>query len=244
MPLPPKLQAGNSINNETFLSESNGLADFGIRTNNEGKIDNSLIGGDFSHYYTKDEIDNLLLTDESCFTFSDGTITDYICTVSVIIIPPTIGGEAVTNIESNAFNNNQLTSVTIPDSVTSIGEYAFYNNNLTSVTIGNSVESIGDYAFSDNKLSSVTIPDSVTSIGEGVFSGNDLTSVTIPDSVTSIERSVFYDNKLTSVTIPDSVTSIGYYAFQSNDLTSVSIKSGTSYSTSSFDPSCTVTLRP
>jgi len=48
--------------------------------------------------------------------------------------------------------------------ITSIGESAFANNQLTSVTIPNSITSI-DGAFSNNQLTSVAIPNSVTSIG-------------------------------------------------------------------------------
>ncbi|MCL2381237.1 MAG: leucine-rich repeat domain-containing protein, partial [Treponema sp.] len=48
-----------------------------------------------------------------------------------------------TSIGPDAFANNQLTSVVIPDSVTSIGWAAFANNQLTSVTIPNGATSIG-----------------------------------------------------------------------------------------------------
>jgi len=167
-------------------------------------------------------------TDESCFTFSAGTITEYdevTCGLEVAI-PSTIGGV----------------------SVTSIGDYAFYYNNLTSITIPNSVTSIRYYAFGFNNLTSVTIPNSVTSIGVVAFSTNNLTSVTIPDSVTSIGNSSFSHNNLTSITIPNSVTSIPSWAFYSNPLTSASLKTGTSYQ-NSFPASCTVgngciTFRP
>ena len=54
---------------------------------------------------------------------------------------------------SSAFQNNQLTSVTIPDSVTSIGNYAFQNNQLTSVTIPDSVTSLGIQTFANNPAS-------------------------------------------------------------------------------------------
>jgi len=140
---------------------------------------------------------------DSCFNFDSGTgtITDYYdyegnnnsnpaCTREVII-PSTIGGNPVTIIGDGAFNENQLTSVTIPNSVTSIGEMAFFSNQLTSLTIGNSVTSIGEMAFGSNKLSALTIPNSVTTISHSAFRGNQLTSVTIPDSVTSLSSVAF-----------------------------------------------------
>ena len=67
--------------------------------------------------------------------------------------------------------------------VTKIGENAFSNNQLTSVTIPNSVTTIGDHAFENNQLTNVTIPNSVTLIGYGAFYNNALTNVTVPNSV-------------------------------------------------------------
>ena len=78
-----------------------------------------------------------------------------------------------------AFNNNQLTGVTISDNVTVIGDFAFYGNQLTSVIISDSVTDIGFAAFRNNQLTSVTIPNSVTSIGSDAFSDNQLSSVVI-----------------------------------------------------------------
>lgn len=119
----------------------------------------------------------------------------------------------VTEIGRGAFEENNLTSVTIPDSVTNIEDYAFSFNNLTSVTIPNSVTHIGSAVFSCNKLTSVIIPDSVTEISPFAFTNNDLTSVTIPDSVTSIGDCAFQNNKLTSVHIGNSAIDISEYAF-------------------------------
>ena len=140
-----------------------------------------------------------------------------------IVIPATMVDSgttySVTTIGVLAFSDNDLTSVTIPDSVTSIGNGAFYDNDLTSVTIGNSVTTIGNYAFYDNTLTSVIIPDSVTEIGDVAFRDNALTSVVIPDGVTSIGEQAFDNNALTSVIIPDSVTTIGLFAFEYNALT-------------------------
>ena len=162
-------------------------------------------------------------TVENCFIFENGTITDYTCNDTDVVIPSTINGVSVTRIGVYAFRNNQLTSVTIPDSVISIEMAAFQNNQLTSVTIPDLVTSIERDAFQNNKLTSVTIPDLVTSIERDAFRNNQLTSVTIPDSVINIGSSAFRNNRLTSVTIPDLVTSIEWGAFGDNRLISVTI---------------------
>ena len=142
-----------------------------------------------------------------------------------VVIPSNINGKKVVEIATKAFQNKQLTSVTIPEGITSVGYAAFSGNQLTSVIIPNSVTNIYVHAFSENQLTSVTIPNSVTSIEQSAFCDNQLTSVTIPSSVTSIGDYAFRSNNLTSVTIPSSVTSIGNSAFYDNKLTSVTISS-------------------
>jgi hypothetical protein len=77
------------------------------------------------------------------------TIIGYTGTAKDVSIPSKVNGLSVTAIGVRAFSNNQLTSVTIPNSVTSIGYRAFVGNRLTSVTIPNSVTSIGVAAFDD-----------------------------------------------------------------------------------------------
>ena len=83
--------------------------------------------------------------------------------------------------------------------VTSIGSNAFNNRQLTGVTLPNTIISIGSGAFVANQLTNVIIPDGVTTIGRSAFEFNQLTSVTIGESVTSIGEFVFFDNRLTSV---------------------------------------------
>ena len=126
----------------------------------------------------------------ACFEFNEdkAQITGYLeaaengeaCPKDVVIL------DGVTSIAENAFKDQGLTSVEIPESITEIEAHAFDGNSLTSVDIPEGVTSIGSYAFSNNSLTSVDILEGVTSIGEYAFDGNSLTSVTIPDSVTDI----------------------------------------------------------
>jgi Flp pilus assembly protein protease CpaA len=135
----------------------------------------------------------------------------------------------VTAIGAKAFyQNDHLTSITIPNSVTTIGEYAFSGcTGLASVTIPNNVTTIEKEAFwGCSDIKTVTIPNNVTTIGDAAFAYcKSLTSVTIPNKVTIIEYAMFEGcSSLTSVTIPNSVNTIGAFAFSNcHGLASITI---------------------
>lgn len=165
---------------------------------------------------------------------NNGTITiiKYTGYDSAVIIPDTIDGLPVANIERAAFWGYEgLTSVTIPDSVINIGEFAFAScTSLTNVTIGNGVTKIWWNAFdSCTSLTSVIIPDSVIIIDDLVFwCCTSLTNVTIGNGVTKIGNGAFGAcTSLASVTISDSVIGIGHDAFSfCANLTNVTIGNG------------------
>ena len=131
--------------------------------------------------------------------------------------------DTVTTIGYAAFANNFLTSVTLPNTLTTIGDSAFYGNDITSVTLPDTLITIDGGAFYDNALASVTLPNTLTTIGDGAFAFNDLTSVTLPDTLTTIGDGAFFANALSSVTLPNTVTTIGDFAFSSNGLASVTL---------------------
>ena len=110
-------------------------------------------------------------------------------------------GSGVTSIGSYAFEDTNITSLTIPGSVKTIGRGSFSNNRyLVNLTFSSGLKHIESMAFAGSHLSTVVIPDGVTSIGEGAFSycvrGDYINGEWVPSG-------------LTSITIPVSVISIG-----------------------------------
>lgn len=112
-----------------------------------------------------------------------------------IIIPETYRDLPVTAISGFAFQNCDITAVTIPASITTIGTAAFTEcTELAEVTFeGSELESLGDFAFGNcTSLTEIALPDGIPAIGSFTFSGcNYLTTVTIPASVTEIRDSAF-----------------------------------------------------
>lgn len=151
------------------------------------------------------------------FDETTGTITKYVESDTVVVIPSKINGVTVETIGYAAFERSAVTSVTIPDSVTAILDGAFANCfQLTNISIPNSVTSIGLSAFDGcTKLESITLPSSLRNISMFLFHNcSQLTTIQIPDSVPSIQDYAFGNcTRLETVHIPVSVTSIGVYAF-------------------------------
>lgn len=151
------------------------------------------------------------------FDPTTGTITKYVESDTVVVIPSKINGVTVETIGHAAFEKSAVTSVTIPDSVTAILDRAFANCfQLTNISIPNSVTSIGFSAFEHcTSLKSITLPSSLRNISMFLFHNcSQLTTIQIPDSVPSIQDYAFGNcTSLETIHIPVSVTSIGNRAF-------------------------------
>lgn len=78
----------------------------------------------------------------------------------------------VTVIPANAFRDNQLETVELPDTVTEIGASAFANNQLKAITLPVKLTKVGQEAFSGNQIDKVKIPATVTDFGPEVFANN------------------------------------------------------------------------
>ena len=157
---------------------------------------------------------------------------------------------SVTAIEDKAFENNELTSLTIGNAVERIGKEAFAGNpKLKTVRItGTGAIEANLFTYSDTSGSrkgifnesvssgiELIIEEGITEIGTNAFTGSKLTSLTIGNNVETIRGAAFFNSQLTSLTIPPSVTTIGTNAFGNNKLTSLTIPSSViSIGTSAF----------
>ena len=172
------------------------------------------------------------------YTVADGAaiITDYTGSARDLVIPDTLGGYPVTEIEAFAFDESKMVSVVIPGSVKRIGGGAFYFcQELTYVTLSQGLELIEEMAFSDcAALTEICIPASVTQLSPEMFSGCDsMTSLVVEEGcekyfssgncIIEKDTGVLLQGCSVSV-IPDdgSVKKIGANAFASaRNLTSI-----------------------
>ncbi len=132
--------------------------------------------------------------------------------------------EGLTTIESFAFQDTALSTVTLPASLKTCKELAFMRSVSTfNVAAGNPVYSSKDgvlynkdktelVAYPANKTSaSFTIPSSVTTIASYAFSDvEELQAIYIPSSVKTMKDWVFVRSGITSLTLPSSLKELGY----------------------------------
>ena len=135
----------------------------------------------------------------------------------IFVIPDTIDGYTVTEIEERAFDSyfvdKGITQIQLPASLTKIGDYAFCNcTELVNVLYGTSSQLVGIGASAFYGCSSltqfgstsnrITIPTGVTAIGSGAFALTGVQYVSIPASVSHIGLTAFaYIENLKTITV-------------------------------------------
>ncbi len=129
------------------------------------------------------------------------------------------------------YSPNASKNVVIPSkldgvAVKKIGAYAFDEMDLTGLTIEEGITEIGEYAFSFNIIKNIKLPNSLTTIKEGGFYGSGLYSITLPNKLTELGREAFASNNFETISIPGSVKTIGSLAFRDNNLISVDFNEG------------------
>lgn len=145
-----------------------------------------------------------------------------------IVIPVSMNDNDITAIYQDVFKGKNLIALKFANDskVVQIHARAFQNNDLTSIILPDSLKEIHTHSFENNKLTEVAFPPSLTLIQDHAFANNNLTEIELPESVTTIQGYAFENNKgLEKITILGSGTVIGVGAFD---------KSSTNKSTQSF----------
>ena len=183
------------------------------------------------------QAEEIVESDNEDFTISNGVLTAYSGSDSVVTIP-----DGVTEIKNSVFERNStitkvilpeglmvigncafadctsLAEVVIPETVTSIGVYAFGNTALKEVVLPSNLAALKNNAFENSSvLENVFIPASLTDVGYyGIFAGcPNLKTVTFEKGITAIPENVLAESSITEIVIPETVTSIGNNAFRS-----------------------------
>ena len=170
-------------------------------------------------------------TDSQFYTYElddydNAIITGYTGKETALKIPDTIDNYTVVAIGKFAFSmqadlQENLVSVTIPDSVTTIDEDAFWAcTSLVHVELPAHLKTLGHEAFgSCTALTEITIPASSIEVNNSLtcspFKGcTNLKNIYFENGITKIPDQLFSNCPgITKIDIPDTVTEIGYQSF-------------------------------
>ena len=111
--------------------------------------------------------------EESVWKFDDEhrILKDYTGEDREVIVPDTLMGCSVDGVESNAFYNSEITSLTFPETVQYLNaSTAAYCESLSELKLPQSLVMIGEGCFVATALQKVTIPANVRVFGEHAFS--------------------------------------------------------------------------
>ena len=164
-------------------------------------------------------------------------IEDYIGNKDHIVIPTSINGKRVTNLDTFGLKTCKASTVEIPGSFKNLaGHLGHKNENIQTVIVGEGVETIGESCFLFVKnLKSVKVSKSVINVGDNAFKytpwyeeqddlviiGSVLTEMkqdhavlNVPQGIKIIGRHVAeFNSALRKVILPESVTTLCESAF-------------------------------
>lgn len=104
-----------------------------------------------------------------------------------------LSGTVIKELYQDIFKNKGLTSfVFSSDSqVTRIHARAFQNNELSTITFPDTLQRIDLLAFKDNNFTELVLPESLTQVEQNAFQNNNITKITIGSKLNLIGNSAF-----------------------------------------------------
>ena len=146
------------------------------------------------------------------YTVKAGTVA-----TGEVVIPSTIKGAPVVEIEADAFRD--IIAITAIDlsgatNLKTIGDLAFYKTGITSLTIPGNVETVGGWIVEGcSSLSRITLEEGVKNLSQSSFYGAAVKSIKIPSTITEIPAYCFEASAIESIELHDGIASIGDGAF-------------------------------
>ena len=173
---------------------------------------------------------NVTVTDDYGFVFSQNTLIEASYAGSIITIPSTYVNNGieypVLYIGERAFRNLPVESVYMPDSILRIEREAFYRcENLKYVEFSSKLQYIGARAFMNcSQLEEIILPNDLLQIDEEAFCNCELSNVIFNQNIQIIGLAAFESNNLQMVDIPASCQIIGNGAFCNNPIRLVIVR--------------------
>lgn len=173
---------------------------------------------------------NVTVTDDYGFVFSQNTLIEASYAGSIITIPSTYVNNGieypVLYIGERAFRNLPVESVYMPDSILRIEREAFYRcENLKYVEFSSKLQYIGARAFMNcSQLEEIILPNDLLQIDEEAFCNCELSNVIFNQNIQIIGLAAFESNNLQMVDIPASCQIIENGAFCNNPIRLVIVR--------------------
>lgn len=134
---------------------------------------------------------------------------------------------AVIGIEAGAFRDQNVTSVSLPQTLTFIGEGAFQRSQIREITLPDSLTELGKEAF-DNclLLEKVSFGKNLKEIPTGAFYNcKKLKKLNLPEGLEKIGEEAFgHCIALEELTLPSSLRSVGPWAFYQSGTDSLAVE--------------------
>ena len=152
------------------------------------------------------------------------SIREYHNKTPVVIVPETIEGIPVTEIQSGAFWLSDSIAIVLPETITKIGVaghsttptiHSTFPSSIVIVNFPSALIEIGPSSFAFTNLITAHLPEGLQILGEKAFTYcENLTTVTLPSSLKEIGREAFYySQNLTSAHLPEGLNELGSRAF-------------------------------
>lgn len=161
------------------------------------------------------------------FIVENGVLIEYNGSGGDIVIPADMG---ITSIGEYVFYNNQsITSVTIPEGIGNIGESAFgLCSNLTHISLPDTLWKIQPFAFASSGVTEVIIPPKCSIYMYAFRSCYNLTKVVFKEGVSELEADIFEDcNSLKTIILPTTIKNIDLSFKGCDNLTEIILSDGT-----------------